>query len=44
MEGVQTRQKIADSSRSAKDRVAQTAAKVKQRVKRQPEAALRQAM
>ena len=44
MEGSQTRQKIADSSKAAKDKVVQTASNVKQRVKRQPEAALKQAM
>lgn len=37
MEGAQTRQKIADTSRSAKDKVTQAAANVKHRVKREPE-------
>lgn len=37
MEGAQTRQKIADTSRSAKDKVAQAAANVKHRVKRESE-------
>ena len=44
MEGVETRRKIADTSRSAKDKVAQAATSVKKRVKREPEAALRQSM
>lgn len=44
MEGVETRRKIADTSRSAKDKVTKTAANVKKRVKREPEAAVRQAM
>lgn len=37
MEGAQTRQRIADKSRSAKDKVAQAAANVKHRVKHEPE-------
>lgn len=44
MEGAETRRKIADSSKSAKDKVAQVATNVKKRVKREPEAALRQSM
>lgn len=44
MEGAETRRKIADTSKSAKDRVAQAATNVKRRVKREPEAALKQAM
>lgn len=44
MEGAETRRKIADTSRSAKDRVAQAATNVKKRVKREPEVAVKQAM
>ncbi len=43
-EGAQTRQKIADTSKSAKEKVSQAAASVKQRVKREPEAAVKQSM
>lgn len=43
MEGAETRRKIADTSRSAKDKVSQVASNVKSRVKREPEMA-KQAM
>lgn len=44
MEGAETRRRIADTSKSAKDKVAQAATNVKKRVKREPEAALKQSM
>jgi gas vesicle protein len=43
MEGAETRRKIADTSRSAKDRVGQVASSVKGRVKRERET-VKQAM
>lgn len=44
MEGAETRRKIADTSKSAKDKVTQAASSVRKRVKREPEAALKQSM
>ncbi len=43
-EGTQTRQMLADKSRSAKDKVSQAAASVRQRVKHEPEAVVKQSM
>jgi len=44
MEGAETRRKIADTSRSAADKVSQAASSVKKRVKREPEAVVKQSM
>lgn len=44
MEGTETRRKIAETSKSAKDKVVQAADTVKKRVKREPETALKQSM
>lgn len=43
MEGTETRRKIADTSKSAKDKVSRVASGVKDRVKREPEV-VKQAM
>ena len=37
MEGIETRRRIADTSKSAKDRVSKAASSVKDRMKREPE-------